>query len=133
MLDPKWNLRPELIIETVETLSRRIKERFPDSGLSDLCDQLAGIANDATRQAAFISRPIVSLRASVGLLIGLIVLGLIATLVALGVPEEKLDFLSFVQVLEAGINDVVLIAIAIFFLVSLERRIKRLSALKAMN
>ena len=133
MLDPKWNLRPELIIETVETLSRRIKERFPHSGLSEVCDQLAAIARDATRQAEFISRPIITLRAGVGLLIGLIVLGLVATLVALGVPEEKMDFLSFVQVLEAGINDVVLISIAIFFLVTLERRIKRVRALKAVH
>ena len=133
MLDPKWNLRPSLIIETVDSLSRRIKERFPDSGLSEVCNQLGLIANDATRQAAFISQPIMALRAGVGFLIGLIVLGLIATLVTLGVPEEELDFISFVQLLESGINDVVLISIAVFFLVSLERRKKRVRALKAIH
>ena len=133
MLDAKWNLRPELIIETVENLSRRIKERFPDSGLGEVCEQLSAIAGHATGQAVFISRPILPLRARVGLLIGLIVLGLIATFVALGVPQETLDFLAFVQLLEAGINDVVLISIAVFFLVSLERRIKRVRALKAIH
>jgi len=133
MPDTKWNLQPKLIIETVDRLSRRIKERFPDSGLSEVCGHLAVIANDATRQAAFISQPIMVVRALVGLLIGLIVLGLVGAVTTLEAPEVQLDFLSFVMLLESGINDVVLISIAVFFLLSLERRFKRVRALKAIS
>lgn len=133
MIDAKWNLRPELIIDTLERLSRRIDERFPASGLSKVCDQLASIANDATRQAAFISSPMIALRAGVGFLIGLILVALTTTFLVLGLPQDKLDFLSFVQLLESAINVVVLISIAVFFLVSLERRTKRVRALKAIH
>lgn len=53
-------------------------------------------------------------RALVGLLIGLIVPGLVAAVTTLEAPEVQLDFLSFVMLLESGINDAVLISIAVF-------------------
>jgi hypothetical protein len=40
---------------------------------------------------------------------------------------------DFIQALEAGINDVVLMGAAIFFLVSIESRIKRARALSSLN
>ncbi len=41
--------------------------------------------------------------------------------------------IEFIQVLEAGINDVVLIAAGIFFLITLENRLKRKRALDALH
>ena len=133
MLDTKWNLRPKLISETVDRLSRRIKERSPKAGLSEVCNHLAVIANDASCQAADISQPIIAVRVVVGLLIGLIGLGLVATVTTLESPAAQLDFLSFVLVLESDIKDVVLISIGVYLLVSLERRIKKVRALKAIR
>jgi hypothetical protein len=49
------------------------------------------------------------------------------------VPREPLGFFSFVQVLESGINDVVLVAAGVFFLVTVETRIKRTRARNALN
>ena len=43
------------------------------------------------------------------------------------------SFADFVQAVDAGINDVVFIGIGIFFLVTLEARIKRRRALKAIH
>ena len=48
-------------------------------------------------------------------------------------PEEELDLLDLVQIGEAAINDVVLIGAAIFFLVRLETRMKRKTALRALH
>jgi len=66
-------------------------------------------------------------------LIAVIIGGLLATIFALRVPVGEIDLLDLIQVLEAGINDVVLIGLAIFFLVSLEGRIKRRRALEAVH
>ena len=66
-------------------------------------------------------------------LVGLILGGLVGTLAALGGTVEPLTFTELVQALEAGINDVVLIGAAIFFLVTLETRVKRRRALKAIH
>jgi hypothetical protein len=59
--------------------------------------------------------------------------GLAATAVSLRQPNQPLDFLQFVQVLESGINDVVLVGAGVFFLLTLETRIKRRRALTAIR
>ena len=52
----------------------------------------------------------------------------------LAVTQDKtLGLAEFIQVLEAGLNDVVLIGAAIFFLLTLETRYKRTRALKAIH
>jgi hypothetical protein len=48
-------------------------------------------------------------------------------------PAGGFDLGEFVQVLESGINDVVLIGVAVFFLITLETRIKRRRALDALH
>lgn len=126
-------LNPDKIVETISTLSRRINERFPDSGLLTVCNQLVEISRRAQYQADWIARPIISLRLGIGFLIIVIVAGIIGTMTGLKMPTAKVNFLKFIQVLEAGINDVVLIGVAIFFLVTLERRLKRRRALKSIH
>ncbi len=67
------------------------------------------------------------------LLSALIVAGLLATLHSLRAPTQSFQLVEFVQLLESGINDVVLVGAAIFFLVTLENRIKRHRALAAIH
>jgi len=118
---------------TIERLCRRIEERFPGSGLAGICGELLQTANDADRTARWISHPIISLRAAVVVLVVVIVAGLLATLVAMWGPVEPLSLAELIQTLEAGINDVVLVAAAVFFLTTLESRVKRRRALKAIH
>jgi hypothetical protein len=66
-------------------------------------------------------------------LIGIIVLGLGLTLWALPWPQGGLQLAEFIQVLESGINDIVLIVAAVFFLASLETRMKRNRALRSIH
>ena len=121
------------IARTIERLCDRVEERFPGSGLSRVCRELLDIAGHTAETAAWISRPILFLRISVAVLVGLILGGLIGTIVALGGEVEPLSFIELVQTLESGINDVVLIGAAIFFLVTLETRMKRRRALQAIH
>lgn len=121
------------IIGTIEALERRVGERFPDSGLRRLCQELGLVARDAQRRAEAIAQPNRALRVGVAILITLILAIVIAALASLRLPTTVNDFGSLAQGLDAGINDVIFLGVAIFFLVSLERRIKRRRALKALR
>ena len=59
---PHTSLDPDKIIAQIERLSRRIQERFPDSGLYDVSGHLIQISQRAKRRAEWISSPIIGLR-----------------------------------------------------------------------
>jgi hypothetical protein len=130
---PFRQLDPAKILETIQTLERRVGERFPESGLRALCAELIGVARDAQQRAESIARPNWPLRAAVGAIIAAILLIVAGALASLSLPARVGDFGSFAQAIDAGINDVVFLGVAIFFLVSLERRIKRRRALRALH
>ncbi len=124
------------IIETVGLLQRRISDRFPHSGLARLCGQLLNVARQAARRSAWIERPILWIRClgiflAVSMLLILIALG--AAAFNSGIDDEKLSLVDFIQTFEAGVNEAIFIGVAIFFLTSLETRIKRRRALDAVH
>ncbi|MEZ4864056.1 MAG: hypothetical protein R3C14_22245 [Caldilineaceae bacterium] len=121
------------IIETLERLTRRIGERFPDSGLYQVSCQLLAIAHQSKVRAEMVARPLLWVRLVNSLLIVLIVAGVIGTVSTVDLTVTEFHFFELVQALEAGINDVVLIGAGIFFLITLEVRIKRTRALKALH
>jgi hypothetical protein len=129
--------RPDLdadrIVETVAALGRRIDERFPGSGLGAVCASLWWTARQAKERSERIQRPILLLRVGVMALLVLVAAGLAATILSLELPRHGLDLADFIQVLEAGINDVVLIGAAVFFLVTVEARVKRRRGLDAIH
>jgi hypothetical protein len=126
-------LEPESVARTIELLCRRVEKRFPESGLAGVCRELDRVAEHAKERATWIRKPILGLRFAVGGLILLILAGLAASVAVLRAPQEPFKLGEFIQVLEAGINDVVLIGAAIFFLLTAETRIKRRRALAALH
>ena len=130
---PDLALDVDAIVRTVETLRRRIEERFPDSGLGRLCRELERITGQTRQRAAWIATPIVPLRIGVAALVAVIAAGLVGTVLSLNRPNQPLEVFQFVQLLESGINDVVLVGAGVFFLLTLETRIKRRRALTAIR
>lgn len=126
-------LDADAIARTIDLLCRRIEERFPGSGLARVGRELDRIAKQTRQRSAAIARPILGLRLGVAALIVLIVILLGATVASLRRPKEPLETFQFIQVLEAGINDIVLLGAGIFFLVTIETRIKRRRALGALR
>ena len=120
-------------MQTVDLLRRRIGERFPESGLHRVCSELARVTQQTSERAAWIGRPILGLRLAVGALVLVIVAGLVATGFSLRRPREPLEIFQFIQILESGINDVVLVGAGVFFLMTLETRVKRRRALEAIR
>lgn len=128
------SLQPERIIETVEALYMRLSHRFPNSGLRNLCEELLTVSQRARERAHEIQTPLVGLRILSGCLIVaiLVVMVLMARETLKNQPGD-LTFPDFIQTLEAGINDLLLVGAAIFFLVTLETRSKRKRALEALH
>ena len=128
----------EKIITTIERLKARIEERFPESGLRNVCGQLCEVAGHMKQRSEWIARPVHWLRILTWIVCILIVVGTVAAICTIGLTGDELEQQStsltdFVTLLEAGINDVVLIGAAIFFLLSFETRYKRSRALKALH
>ena len=49
-------LNPARIVETSETLRRRVTERFPDSSLSHIAAELTDVAKSAQKVSDWLSR-----------------------------------------------------------------------------
>jgi len=121
------------IIHTIATLRDRIGERFPDCGLGKVCGDLLEAAKESQKKCEWIRRPHNGLRVGVGLVIAIIVVGLIETLLQFDFGQTRFQLGDFVQLLEAGMNAVVLIGASIIFLITVETRFKRARSLKAIN
>ncbi|HEX9692018.1 MAG TPA: hypothetical protein VGA22_07965 [Gemmatimonadales bacterium] len=121
------------ISATIAQLARRIDERLPGASLARLCRRLEHIARHTKDQVEWIKRPILSLRVGSGILILIVIVGLAMPFAAVGLSTGDATIIDIIQALEAGINDVVLIGAGIFFLATLENRIKRRRALAALH
>lgn len=124
------------IVATVERLALRIRERFPESGLSRVALQVLEAAAKARDEAEEIRRPILWVRALYVLLaVGLAVLAYltVASLRTVQIPTDGASLLDYPQAIESLINELLLLAAAIFFLARLESRIKRQQMLAALH
>ena len=126
-------LKPSLIVETIEKLYHRIGDRFPNSGLKTVCGQLHQISKNMEARADWIGKPLAWLRALTWAICALIVVLALLPFFFVSVEDGTWDLEKVVTLMEAGLNDVVLIGAAIFFLLTVEIRYKRQRALKALH
>jgi hypothetical protein len=128
-------LDPERIIATVDRLHRRIEERFPGSGLGRLASHLEEVARVTAERMAWVGRPYLLLRAAVGVVIALllVVLGAVVWNVATDIGAIGEDIGEVIQTIEAVLNELILAGAALFFLVTVEGRIKRRRALRFLR
>src|SRR5690349_6386138 len=108
-------LDPQAIAATIERLRARIDRRFPGSGLGGVARELERVAQQARERSAWIGRPLVALRLGVGVLLLLLAGGLVRTAISLRTPDQSMEVFQFIQLLESGINDVVLLGAGVFF------------------
>ncbi len=130
---PYEALDAEKLADTIQRLKQRIEERLPETGLATVCGALLELAEKARDATDRLTRPMLALRFLSIVLIGFIAIGLSLTIIGLTFSDEPLIFREFIEVLEAGINSAVLIGIGVFFLLSLERRLKRRITLNSIS
>jgi hypothetical protein len=121
------------IVATIARLRDRIEERFPGSGLRRVAGELLALAEESADCVSYLRRPNWPLRVVVGLVIVTIfgVLGVMATTIHLPTRVDRLA--DFVQAVDATINDIVFLGVAVFFLITAEMRLKRRRALASLH
>ena len=130
---PVW--KPELnekkLVETIGRIRDRIGTRFPDSGLCDVAGKIETLTREAVKKAEAIRRPDWRLRVLVGLVF---LLAIVAIIAQAPTREDQVSFwkatFQFLDVTKVG--TAVLMATPIF-LITLETRLKRHRALKAIH
>lgn len=127
------SLNSEKIVDTIAILCRRIDERFPESGLSKVCRELSTIAGESQQRSAWIAKPQRLLRISTWLLLIIMAGGLAVVLTHTAWPRDGFELVGLVQGLEAALNITILLGAAALFLATVEVRIKRKRALKAIH
>ena len=134
---PEWgppstlSLDPARIVWTISVLHSRIEERFPGSGLGRLCASLHDIGEKTKERLDLIERPVWWLRAFTWLMAALVLAGAVAAVRAVWIqlPEGFGNAFDAIQILEAGIQDVIFIGLLLVFLVTAENRLRRSRAL----
>jgi hypothetical protein len=125
-------LDADKIIATIDRLKRRIDERFPGAGLAGVAGDLLAVARDTEAKAAALARPNPLIQDAVGFVI-VAFLGLIAfALINVPAPTNT-EATNVLQTLEAAANLVVLTGAILIFLITLQRRLGRHKALKALH
>jgi hypothetical protein len=129
------SLDPQRVIETISALEKRITERFPGAGLGGVCAELNAIAQHNSQRAEAIGRRNHLLRAFVFLVLagGVWLLVRIAMLISVSTSTTADNVYSLLQGIEAAMNIIVLMGAALFFLVTIEDRLKRRRALTALH
>ena len=121
------------IVDTAESLERRIGERFPASGLQRVAGELVGVARRAVDRSERIRRPNRFLQAGVALL----ALGFVAMVVLLladiRIQEEELTISELIQDIDALLSSAVFIGASAIFLLTLDARWKRRRVLQAIH
>jgi hypothetical protein len=125
-------LDPREITSTVRSVRDRIVTRFPESDLGRVADALVSVAESAVSRSAEIGRPNRSLRALVAAVVVAGIAIAIAFVRELPIRNENPTWSDFLQGVESGLAGIVLLGAAVVFLVSLEHRMKRRRAIRAL-
>ena len=126
-------LDADRIVQTLELLARRIEERFPGSSLSGVSRDLLAFGREIEGRLQKLVRPNWPIRV-LAFLAALLVLALVAIAVAtIRVSPHVQGISDLAQGIESAINDVVFLGLGLFFLLTLEARLKRRVALETLH
>ncbi len=130
-------LNSDHIVETLERLAARVRERFPEANLNRVILELIDLGKRDRRRSERLARPYFLLRSGTLLAVVLAITALV--LVGRGffnwvdVEGTHADIYTVFEGVEAGLNIVILTAVAIFTLTRVEERLKRSLALDDLH
>ncbi|MCA8950271.1 MAG: hypothetical protein KDE27_12270 [Planctomycetes bacterium] len=127
-------LDPGRVIETIERLRDRIRERFPAAHLGQVADELVALSRAHAARSAAIGRPDIALRA---LSVGLIVVGVAGIALAAWLlhveSDPKWTVKDMIQTAESGLSALFFLGAGAVFTMTIELRNKRSRCLKALH
>jgi len=90
------HLDSEKIINTLELLSRRINERFPQLGISKVVGELLKTGQEAKERCRWVAKPLWYFRILIWLLAGLIAASFIPLIAKLNLKNNPLTLVEFI-------------------------------------
>lgn len=123
------------VLETIARLERRILERFPESGLAQVCHDFLEQAHVQEGLARKLQNPVWALRIA-SFIAGTMLMGLFiwALVQVLNTFSHRVEGVSeLLQAAESAINELIFLGLALYFLMNLEQRLKRQQALSALH
>jgi hypothetical protein len=121
------------IIDTIDTLRLRVVERFPQASLTLVAADLVTIAREAAVAVRALARPNVLLRTLVLLVTVVGATALLALVRYLARQSVSNEVFGILQGIDAGVSIVIVTGGALFYLVSLETRLKRHRCLRDLH
>ncbi len=129
----EYNLDSAKITKTALKLQARMQERFPTRGITEVAGEVCAATKEAAVVAARLKKPMIWYRVVAALCVLAIIGGLIALMAYFRPDEAEIGFVDLVHTFEAAVNDLIFICLAIFFIVRVERRLKRQRALDMLH
>ncbi len=111
----------------------RIEAGFSGSSLSAVCTELLAVSREVESLAAWLSRPLIWARTVVAVGIVALLAALVSVLVQIHVKLQVSSIAELLQGIEAGVNNLVFLGLGLFFLLMIEKRVKRARALKSLH
>jgi hypothetical protein len=124
-------LREDKLLETAERLQKRIAKLFPESGLTQIAAEIVQITREAMARAERIRRPDLLLRGGLAFLALLAVAGVVKHFSSYNDSQTALR--ELLQFMDATKGAAAFMTGAAIFLVTLEVRLKRRRALRAIH
>jgi hypothetical protein len=122
------------IVETLRRLRQRIEERFPAAGLVDVARDLESLGAKCAMEATALGAPNWPLRVAAGAVLAIVLAAAVNIVIPLWPGTARFATMSeLVQAIDSAVNDAVFLGVAIWFFVTLERRLKRRTALRALH
>jgi hypothetical protein len=123
------HLRADKLVETAERLARRVGDRFPGSGLSNVAAAVVDVTREAIQTAERINRPNWWLRGGlIALLLLVVAGGVVAARELSGTPMDRLR-----EFMTAAAAPAAYAGVVVLFFVTLEVRFKRRKAVRAVH
>lgn len=121
------------ILGTLTRLRDRIQERFPGSGLATVAGELLAVGRESAARVEELRRPhwVLRLAASVGIVAMVLVLAV--AFATLRLPSGIEGIGELMQATDAALSTFVFLGATVFFLLTLETRLKRRRALVALH
>lgn len=121
------------ILGTLTSLRNRIAERFPDSGLARVAGELLALSTETSDFVHYIRRPLWPIRFGVALAILAMAIVLLLGVWSLRLSPGVSGIAELVQATDASISTLAFLGAAIFFLLTVENRLKRRRALATLH
>jgi len=121
------------IVITIERLERRIAERFPNSGLQMVVKDFLMISKSSKKNIEWISRPHFILRFFSYFIILISFAALVFSISQIDLKNDLNTITNIIQASEALFSELVLVGAAVFFMVTIETRLKRARTSKYLN